>query len=275
MEFQRGEASRKMRVILRLGRRREGNYIFILLMDGEKRENGKGVSRGVGWTEGRGFDINGERQKEACFTALQDRGVAFKNLPGRTVWPIQRGMSFKLLLLRHCAATGQEPEAALTTEGEREAGRLADLLMGLGVDAAWASPYRRAVQSLEPWARRAGLELRLDPRLVERRLESPASGEWLGHLRRSFADIHYRAPGGETLAEAQERGVAALAAVVASGCRRPVVATHGNLLAGLLQTAEPGFGFEEWRGLRNPDLFEVEFAGGRVVAFARVAGSGG
>jgi len=90
-------------------------------------------------------------------------------------------------------------------------------------------------------------------------------------VRRSFDDPDHRAPGGESLREAQERGLAAVAAISQCGHRLPAIATHGNLLAGMLARADPSFGFSGWQALQNPDLFLGTCRDGDLVAFARVA----
>ncbi len=51
--------------------------------------------------------------------------------------------------------------------------------------------------------------------------------------------------------------MAAITDIAAAGDRLPLAASHGNLISAVLRAADPAFGFEAWRALRNPDLFEV------------------
>jgi broad specificity phosphatase PhoE len=60
-----------------------------------------------------------------------------------------------ILWIRHCSTSGQEPEAPLTDAGHHQARELTQLLMGFGIMRIVSSPYRRAVQSVEPFARTA------------------------------------------------------------------------------------------------------------------------
>ena len=57
---------------------------------------------------------------------------------------------------------------------------------------------------------------------------------------------------------------------MARGHRLPAVASHGNLISSVLRAADPGFGFEAWRALKNPDLFELEFESGRLMRYRRI-----
>jgi 2,3-bisphosphoglycerate-dependent phosphoglycerate mutase len=176
----------------------------------------------------------------------------------------------RLILIRHCASTGQWPDAALTKAGAAAAESLAERLAGLAPDAIYSSPYVRAVSTVEPYARRAGLPLMIEARLRERVLAERDRDDWLDHIRRSFEDHHHRAPGGESLAESRARALAALADIAAAGHRLPAAASHGGLISAVLGSMDPDFGFEGWRSLKNPDLFELTLEAGRPAAFRRL-----
>ena len=177
----------------------------------------------------------------------------------------------RLILVRHCESMGQQPDGALSRRGEAQAVALADQLLAIGPDAIYASTYRRAVASVEPFAARTGLAIRQDPRLRERELSPEPLDDWLEHIRRSYDDLDHRAaPGGESLRETQGRALAAIADIAAAEHALPVVANHGNLISALLRAADPAFGFEAWRALRNPDLFEVVVEAGRPTSYRRL-----
>jgi 2,3-bisphosphoglycerate-dependent phosphoglycerate mutase len=176
----------------------------------------------------------------------------------------------KLLLIRHCAATAQHPHAPLTAAGSRAAEALALRLRALSPDALYSSPYERAHATVRPFAALSGLPVRFDDRLRERVLSAEALADWQDHLRRSFADPDYRAPGGESIIEAQRRALASLADIAAEGHLLPAVVSHGNLIACVLLSIDAAFGFAQWQGLRNPDLFAVELDAGRPIGFLRL-----
>jgi len=177
----------------------------------------------------------------------------------------------RLILIRHCESSGQAPDAPLTEAGERAAVALADRLEALRPDAVYSSPYRRARTTLQPFAERAGLAIVEDARLHERVLSERPLDDWLEHIRRSYEDMdHIAGTGGESLRETQTRALAALADIMARGHRLPAVTSHGNLISTILRAADPDFGFEDWRALRNPDLFELSFDGARLVGYRRI-----
>jgi 2,3-bisphosphoglycerate-dependent phosphoglycerate mutase len=176
-----------------------------------------------------------------------------------------------LILIRHCESSGQAPDAPLTEAGTRAAVALAERLAALAPDAVYSSPYLRARTTVQPFAERAGLAIVEDERLHERVLSEKPLDDWLDQIRRSYEDIdHIAAAGGESLRQTQTRALAALADIMARGHRLPAVASHGNLISTILRVADPNFGFEDWRALRNPDLFELNFDGARLTGYRRI-----
>lgn len=176
----------------------------------------------------------------------------------------------KVLLIRHCQATAQHPDAPLTAAGAKAAEALVARLRHSAPDALYSSPYVRARATVQPFALAAGMPVRLDDRLRERILSDPDLDDWLDHMRWSFAEPSYCAPGGESLDQAQSRAIAALADIAAAGHRLPAVVSHGNLIAAVLRSMDAAFGFAQWQSLGNPDLFEVELDAGRPARFVRL-----
>ena len=66
-----------------------------------------------------------------------------------------------LLLIRHCQSAGQEPDAALTEIGQKQAEALARFLSYYPIDVIASSSYTRARQSIEPFAVTVGLPVHL------------------------------------------------------------------------------------------------------------------
>ena len=67
-----------------------------------------------------------------------------------------------LVLVRHCQATAQRPDASLTDEGFRQAQGLAEFLADYPVDFVVTSRYRRARQTIEPYAENTKLPIHQD-----------------------------------------------------------------------------------------------------------------
>lgn len=164
-------------------------------------------------------------------------------------------------LVRHCEAEGQHPEARLTAEGRAQADRLARFFAEKEIAHVVSSPYVRAIESIEPTVEQLNLPIVIDSRLSERVLGSGDLPDWLEHLEQSFKNKEWKLTGGESGSEAAARGAAAVSAAP----NRSVIVTHGNLLALLLNTWDSSYGFAEWRGLSNPDIYKIEQSGHTVI----------
>jgi 2,3-bisphosphoglycerate-dependent phosphoglycerate mutase len=173
-----------------------------------------------------------------------------------------------LILVRH-AQSAPRPDLAeeafpLSENGRQQALDLAPVLAELDVDALASSPYRRALDTLQPYADSTGLTIAVDHDLRERSL-----GAWLDSpeavndaIRRMHADLDFRLEGGETGRACLARYEAALIRVVAanSGCTIAVGA-HGGVISHFLAARATNLRPEFWRRIRNPHLFIFDAEG--------------
>ena len=160
-------------------------------------------------------------------------------------------------LIRHCSATGQEPDAPLTEDGEQQARDLAHFFRDTPIDRIISSDYMRAIASITPVATSKQLTIETEPKLRERILSLEPRDDWFELLRHSFTDASFSLPGAESGQEATAR----IRNVIENN-REPsktiVLVTHGNLLALLLQHVDNRFDFDTWRTLSNPDVYCLE-----------------
>jgi len=177
----------------------------------------------------------------------------------------------RVLIIRHCESSGQVAEAPLTATGYAQAEALAEWLAAHPIDRIVSSTYRRAQETIAPFAARSGLRIELEPRLVERRLSPEPIPDWRDVVRRSFGEPDFVVPGGESGRETLERGWAALEAVLDGGHELPAIVSHGQLISLVLSRIDPSFGFDGWRSLRNPDILLVERGPDGRRSFRRLA----
>ena len=89
----------------------------------------------------------------------------------------------------------------------------------------------------------------------------------------SWSDFERIYAGGESCRSAQQR-VLALISYLAG--RHPsetlALATHGNLLALLLNAFDPRMGLDFWKSLEFPDAFELRLGSSGAGVFRRIEG---
>ena len=146
-------------------------------------------------------------------------------------------------------------------EGRLAAADLALRVATHPITAIYSSPYRRAVETVEPLAAQLKLEIRLHEDLAERWLADRilADHEWLDVFRRTWQDIDFRPHGGESRRTTQDRALAALEDLLQQHPDEMVVAsTHGGLLGCLLRALDGQLSFDEALSMPMPSRLLVE-----------------
>ncbi|WP_426958726.1 histidine phosphatase family protein [Muricoccus radiodurans] len=157
-------------------------------------------------------------------------------------------MATTLFLVRHAAhdrvhhvLCGRMPGVTLGETGRRQAAALGRRLAGEGISAVYTSPLERARETAAPIAARLGLAPRENPGLAEIDF-----GEWTGQRfdalagdprwdRWNTARATSRAPGGESMAEAQARAVAAVEGIGADHPEeRVALVSHADVIKAVL-----------------------------------------
>jgi broad specificity phosphatase PhoE len=167
-----------------------------------------------------------------------------------------------LVLVRHGETSANlegvwhgSTDTALTERGRRQAERVAAFLAGGHTEtrALYASPLQRAQHTAAPIAAALGLEVRVDPDLVEYDL-----GSWEGKSYRELYEVHrlwhhiktdpdFAPHGGESPLAVAQRLTSALRRIAAVHAgERVVVVTHGGALSMALGAVIDG-DYTQWR----------------------------
>lgn len=165
------------------------------------------------------------------------------------------GFLKKIYLIRHCEAKGQPAEAQLTERGLKQALHLAEVFSDIKIDRIISSPFKRAIQSIQPLASQINVEIEINNQLSERVLSMENLPDWIEKLRATFNEMELKFKGGESSQEAMNRIVEVVEDVFKSKANTTIIVTHGNLLALLLKHFNKDFGFDDWKNLSNPDVF--------------------
>ncbi|MBK3494617.1 histidine phosphatase family protein [Viridibacillus sp. YIM B01967] len=161
----------------------------------------------------------------------------------------------KIYIIRHCKAAGQEREAMLTVEGIEQAKQLAESLQQYEIKRIISSPFTRAIQTIEPFAKKAQIDIERDERLAERILSTQNIDDWLEKLQQTFLDMDVKYEGGESSKEATERINQLIEELFEASVEDAAIISHGNLLSLLITKYNSGFGFSGWQAMKNPDVF--------------------
>lgn len=157
--------------------------------------------------------------------------------------------------MRHCKALGQEIDADLTSEGAELSQNIIRKLEGLKIDKIYSSLMKRAIKTVEPFAIKNNMEINIDSRLAERVLTRENTEKFLLYLKKSFFDYKLKFEGGESSEEAVARAMELLNEIRTD--ENTLIVSHGNLIDLIINNFEK-FGYDDWKDLKNPDLWEID-----------------
>jgi probable phosphoglycerate mutase len=162
-----------------------------------------------------------------------------------------------------------QSDVPLSDFGRQQGEAIATALAALPVDAIYASPLLRALETAQIVARRLDLPVRIDPRLKEIHV-----GIFQNRLRGEVAELYPEAfarwtagepdfviPGGESRRALQERGCAAFREIVAAGHQHAAVISHGRLLTVALAAFVPVPAGPRAPSLENASITIVRYDG--------------
>ncbi|MDE7361656.1 MAG: histidine phosphatase family protein [Oscillospiraceae bacterium] len=179
----------------------------------------------------------------------------------------------KVYFVRHAQSDNTVRDSLarpLTEDGRRDSTAVSWLLTDRDISYIASSPYTRAVDTVSHFAELVGLEINIYEDLRER-----GAGGWHGEhffefAEKQWADHDFRAEGGESLREVQERNIRVLKKLLAEHeGENIVVATHGTALSTMLNFFYPQYDFECFKKIVNfmPFVIRLDFEGDVVVNY--------
>jgi 2,3-bisphosphoglycerate-dependent phosphoglycerate mutase len=130
----------------------------------------------------------------------------------------------------------------------------------VSITAIYSSPYRRAIETVEPLAGRRKIPILVREDLAERWLADRIleDQEWLDVYRRTWDDIDFCPDGGESRRTTQDRALAAIEDVRQRHVGETVVvSSHGGLIGCLLRALDGSMEFERALEMPMPALFAL------------------
>jgi 2,3-bisphosphoglycerate-dependent phosphoglycerate mutase len=177
-----------------------------------------------------------------------------------------------LYLVRQAHADWEPDDARpLSEAGRTAARRVANLLSALPIIAIYSSPARRSIDTIALLADRIGLCPTVVPDLRERELPVISASDFDRRVRESWSAPIIATDGGESNSVAQTRALAAVRQFITRHAgQHLVVATHGSLLALILNGLDPAIGHECWQQLSFPDVYELELDRVTLIRIRRI-----
>ena len=177
-----------------------------------------------------------------------------------------------VFLVRHAHSEWSRGEARpLSRQGAAAAALLARSPVAEPITAVYSSTSRRAFETVSPLAERLDLDITMVEQLRERDVPEVPLAEFDDMIKQAWQSAERRSAGErESNSHAQTRGVDVLRKILA---RHPdqhiVIATHGNLMALMMNGLDRSYDYEFWRRLTFPDAYRLTFEGDRLTSVER------
>jgi len=178
-------------------------------------------------------------------------------------------MNTFLYFVRHAVSPfspGNERNRGLSGQGKRDAVRVAAILQHEGIDVIVSSSYARAIETVKPLADVLNKEIHAFEALAERAIGSVnvdlPDDVLLRATQKSFEDLDYCLPEGETTRQARERAIPVIRQLLTDYQGRKIaVGTHGNIMTIILNYFDKNYGFDFFVQTTKPDIYKAEFDG--------------
>ena len=160
----------------------------------------------------------------------------------------------------HSNYTPDEINRPLSDKGRKSLAQL-EFLSDKPIAAIYSSPYRRAIQTVEPLAQSLKLAIQTDKRLIERKLSSQAIADrdFEEALMKLWSQPTFSLVGGESNQQAQQRALALLHELESKHRNEEIIiSSHGNLICILLSAFDSSIDYNFWCGLSMPDVLVLD-----------------
>jgi len=165
----------------------------------------------------------------------------------------------------------------LTEKGMRDRALVTAFLQDKGIDAVLSSPFKRAVDTVAPFAEQNDLAIELIEDFRERKSDSDMTSMnrtvFTAFMERQWADFTYTFSDGECLADGQARNIAALHEALAKyKGENIVIGTHGTALSLIINYYDSSYGFADFMAMLDllPWAVRMEFDGDVCVAIEKI-----
>lgn len=150
----------------------------------------------------------------------------------------------------------------LTAKGWADRGRVAKFLEDKRITKAFCSPFKRSIDTIGEFTENTGLEVVTDYDFRERKVGDNWLDDFDSFAKKQWEDFNFKLENGESLAEVQERNIAALKRVLRSCPNEAVViGTHGTALSTIVNYFDPSFGHQDFLRIQEvmPWVVEMTF----------------
>ena len=130
------------------------------------------------------------------------------------------------------------------------------------IDIVVSSPFKRAIDTIAPFAEQHGFDIEIIEDFRERKVDSRWIEDFSEFTGKQWKDFDYKLPDGECLREVQERNIRALQRVLQKyPGKNIVIGSHGTALSTVINYYDHSFDYRGFVRIKNlmPWIVEIDF----------------
>jgi len=182
-------------------------------------------------------------------------------------------MNTNIFLVRHAHSTytPEELTRPLSEKGFKDAEKISKILLNEDIHIVLASPYKRAIQTVEGVAKHINTEVITQDALKERKIAEDPVEDFQSAMTKLWTDFEFTFEGGESNLVAQKRGIDALSRVLNKYDGKNVaIGTHGNIMVLIMNYFDNKYDYDFWQNLSMPDIYKLSFQDNMFIGAERI-----
>jgi 2,3-bisphosphoglycerate-dependent phosphoglycerate mutase len=179
--------------------------------------------------------------------------------------PADRRLMATIYFIRHAEPDYRihnDMERPLTEEGKRSCSKVTEYLMDKKITKLFSSPYKRAIDTVQDFAKVSGLTIEAVCDLRERAVEEGWIENFSEFVHNQWKDFDYKLKGGESLREVEARCIPALEAILREKPEENIViGSHGTAISTIIHYYDQAYGVEHFNLIRSimPFVAKLKF----------------
>lgn len=144
-----------------------------------------------------------------------------------------------------------DQERELTEKGLEDRKLVTQYLLDKNIDVVISSPFKRAFDTVKPFAEGINLEIEIIENFKERKVDSVWVDDFKAFSQKQWNDFSYKLTDGEALGEVQGRNIEALFGVIEKYKNKNIViGSHGTALSTVINYFNKNYGYEDFNKIK-------------------------
>lgn len=156
----------------------------------------------------------------------------------------------------------------LTEEGVNDCKKVTEFLLNRNITKVFSSPYKRAIDTINDFAKISDLEINIIDDFRERKVDNIWIEDFDKFSKEQWNNFDYKLSDGENLNEVQKRNITALQEILRENTNENIViGTHGTALSTIINYFDNNFNYNEFERIKSfmPFIVCISFDGEDVI----------